>query len=137
MENAKGALPARREATLRPKVVREYVYRKFSGSTSARAHREPHHVDFKPSLICASSRTNFPLSLYPASLRLPRVYTRAHPRPRSLSLSLHACTRFFCLSYIHRALSRFLSLSFRFFFFFPPPFFLFRPSRCTMRATPP
>lgn len=89
MENAKGALPARREATLRPKVVREYVYRKFSGSTSARAHREPHHVDFKPSLICASSRTNFPLSLYPASLRLPRVYTRAHPRPRSLSLSLY------------------------------------------------
>lgn len=83
MENAKGALPARREATLRPKVVREYVYRKFSGSTSARAHREPHHVDFKPSLICASSRTNFPLSLYPASLRLSRAHVPA------LSLSLY------------------------------------------------
>lgn len=101
MENAKGALPARREATLRPKVVREYVYRKFSGSTSARAHREPHHVDFKPSLICASSRTNFPLSLYPASLRLPRVYTRAHPRPRSLSLSLSTRVYTLFLSFVH------------------------------------
>lgn len=64
----------------------EYVYRKFSGSTSARAHRQPHHVDFKPSLICASSRTNFPLSLYPASPSPSRA--RAHARPRSLLLSL-------------------------------------------------
>ena len=66
--------------------VSEYVYRKFSGSTSARTHREPHHVDFKPSLICASSRTNFPLSLYPASLSLfPSVSLF------SLSLFLSAC----------------------------------------------
>lgn len=71
--------------------VYECVYRKFSGSTSARTHREAHHVDFKPSLICASSRTNFPLSLYPAPLSssLRTILLRAllfPPSPRLLSL---------------------------------------------------
>lgn len=138
----------------------EYVYRKFSGSTSARAHRQPHHVDFKPSLICASSRTNFPLSLYPASPSPSRA--RAHARPRSLllSLSLYAYlhTRVcrprsstHAFSVFRTVLSpRFLSLSFRFFFFFsvffPIPHLLsLLLFRCLavgarsrhMRATPP
>lgn len=86
----------------------EYVYRKFSGSTSARAHRQPHHVDFKPSLICASSRTNFPLSLYPDSPSPSRA--RAHARPRSLLLSLS--TRISTRACVDLGVPRTLFLSF-------------------------
>lgn len=127
----------------------EYVYRKFSGSTSARAHRQPHHVDFKPSLICASSRTNFPLSLYPASPSPSRA--RAHARPRSLLLSLstristRACVdlgapRTLFLSFVPSSLPDFfpyLFVSSSFFPYFPlpppplsPPFSMSR-GRCT------
>ena len=76
------------------------------------AHREPHHVDFKPSLICASSRTNFPLSLYPASLSL---------FPYSLSLSL--CTYIYLYTRTSIGGPR---LFFFFFFYFCllPDFFL-------------
>lgn len=52
------------------------IYRKFSGSTSAPPHREAHHVDFKPSLICASSGANFPPTLYLPALSPSRC--RAH-----------------------------------------------------------
>lgn len=128
--------------------VSEYVYRKFSGSTSARTHREPHHVDFKPSLICASSRTNFPLSLYPASLCLlfppfPSslcLYTRVPLYIRAFIRVYLGGPRFFCLSYrlpdffLHLRLFLLFLILFSFLFLLFFSFLLLlSPSRCSVR----
>lgn len=92
------------------------IYRKFSGSTSAPPHREAHHVDFKPSLICASSGANFPPSLYlPAvSVSLVPSISVSFSFPPFLSPSPFRCRA-------HRDSFHFFTLSF---FSLPPRGFI-------------